>query len=135
MSVKMEHIGIPVKSIEKSMVLYCDLLGFKVLCDLPVDLPVFSRIVFLEKDYMRFELCEIKGDWSPLPSGRVSGMMHLAVDTDDILSEHRRWIEAGMKEKVAPNFPNIPIPGEEEWWMCYFFGPDGESIEIRGPKR
>ena len=135
MSVLFEHVGVPVSSIEKSKKLYCGLMGFQVFCEITPQLAVYSKIAFLEKNGVRIELMEMKGDgWTPMLQGRIAGMVHFALKTDNLLKEHKKWKDAGYVEKILPNCPNVAIPGEEDWWMCYFFGPDGESIELRGPK-
>ncbi len=136
MSVVFEHVGVPVKNLERAKRFYCDLLGFQeLICVETKDSPIYSRIAFLTNETVRIELLEAKGDvWSDAPSGRMRGVMHFAVDTDDIDREFQRWLDAGYEVKIPITFPNVPVPGEEDWWMCYFYGPDGESVEIRGPK-
>ena len=137
MAVTFEHIGIPVRNLEESKKFYCDLLGFdEVLYEKEQRIPVYSRIAFLKKDNVRVELLECRGsEWKELPAGRYCGGMHFAMDTDDIEKEYQRWIDAGYRVKIPLNFPDVDVPHEEDWWMCFFYGPNGESVEIRGPKK
>ena len=97
-------------------------------------MPHFSKIAFLEKGSVRIELQEMLGDsWVLKPLGRIAGLYHLSFAVEDLAGEVKRWSAAGMKLLIPPKFAGIKIPAEEDWWFAYFQGPDGESIELRGP--
>ena len=135
--VKLDHIGVAVRDIEKSKILYCDLLGFtEVIVDFNPPLPMYNRIVFLKKGDIRIQLSEIKESfgWVPMPEGRYVGTVHISLEADNIITEHQKFLDAGLKERFEPAFTgDPPIKGEDHYWISYVFGFDGELIELRGP--
>ena len=134
MAPRLEHVGIPVRSIERSKALYCDLLGYRPFFEVTVDLPHFARIVFLRKRSSRIELQEMRGDqWAATPTGRVGGLLHVSFAVDDLDGEVQRWTAAGQRLSVPPHHPGVMLPAEEHWRRAVFEGPDGELIELRGP--
>ena len=134
MNPRLEHIGIPVKNLEQSKKVYCDLLGFRPLLEMNPNVPYFSKFIFIEKDSMRIELQEMCSDiWQPTPTGRVRGLFHLSFAVENLDQEMKRWSDAGLKVLVPAMYPGIMISGEEHWRRALFEGPDGEPIELRGP--
>jgi lactoylglutathione lyase len=133
-NIRLEHIGIPVKNLERSKLLYCDLLGFRPFYEMNPNVPYFSKFIFLEKDSVRIELQEMCSDvWQPTPTGRVRGLFHLSFAVENLDQEVKRWSATGLKLLVPPTYPGIMISGEENWRRTVFEGPDGEWVELRGP--
>jgi lactoylglutathione lyase len=131
---RLEHIGIPVRDLERSKRFYCDLLGFRPFYEMVPNVPYFSRFLFVEKDSLRIELQEMRGDqWTPTPTGRVAGLIHLSFAVDNLDREVQRWSAAGLTLMVPPMHPGLMISSEEHWRRAVFEGPDGEKIELRGP--
>jgi lactoylglutathione lyase len=131
---QLEHIGIPVRNLEMSKLLYCDLLGFQPFYEKNLNLPHMGRVIFAQKGTVRIELQEMVGDqWGRLPEGRIRGIFHLSFAVDSLDETVKQWNEAGLNLLVSPMDPGVGIAQEEKWRRAVFEGPDGESIELRGP--
>jgi lactoylglutathione lyase len=59
------------------------------------------------------------------------GVAHLAFLVDDIHDRHRRMRDAGVEFRGDP--VEITAGTNQGGWVCYFSGPDGETLELLEP--
>ena len=94
---KIDHIGIAVESIEKSLGFYRDILGLEYVGSEEVA-EQKVRIAFLKIGESKIELFEPTADDSPIAKfleKRGSGVHHIAIRVDDIEAALARHLEAG----------------------------------------
>lgn len=114
---RLHHIGMNVKSLERSKEFYQTYFGFK-------EEMYFTwgseKILFLKKDNDRLELIEEPGKGD----GSKGTFLHLALEVAELKKELGVVKEKGL----------IPVEGplelENGWKVAFFFGPDGEIIEM-----
>ncbi|WP_123041732.1 VOC family protein [Cohnella candidum] len=120
---KIEHVGIMVSSIEKSIPFYENVLGLKHSETMGHTNGVI-RLAFLSfPDHPETEIELIEGYTGQLaPEGRVH---HVAFTVDDIEAEYERI----RPLNVAGLDPEITtLPNGSRYF--FFQGPDGESVEL-----
>jgi len=135
---RVNHTGISVADMERSLGFYRDLLELEVIFDSDVDdvAPLNAvvgmeqargRVVWLEVGDTMIELWQ----WTS-PEGRNlpadyrpadRGVTHFALQTDDVDELHRRVIDAGYPANTAPLDLGLHK-------TTYIRGPDQEIIEI-----
>ncbi|WP_231603578.1 VOC family protein [Bacillus sp. FJAT-27231] len=119
----MEHVGIMVKNLEKSISFYTDIIGFQLLgrLDHPNGQIKIAFIGTEDKEGTQIELLEGYNDSLPV-EGKVH---HLALKVEGIESEIARLKEAGVRfiDKEITTLPN----GSR---YMFFEGPDGEWLEL-----
>jgi catechol 2,3-dioxygenase-like lactoylglutathione lyase family enzyme len=59
------------------------------------------------------------------------GMAHLAFIVDDIDDRYQRMVSLGMKFRNKPEY--ITAGANQGGYVCYFSGPDGETLEFLQP--
>lgn len=135
---RVNHVGISVADMERSLGFYRDLLGLELVMDLDVSAEpgldrvvgmdgVIGRVVFLDAADSRVELwhyAEPAG--RPLPAGHRPadhGVSHMAFEVDDLDGLHRRLVEAGVRVLSPPEELGIHR-------TLYACGPDGEFVEL-----
>ncbi len=96
---KVNHIGIAVKNLERSIELYRDSIGLRLISveEVPEQR---VRVAVFEAGSTHIELLEPLGDGSPIEKfleKRGEGIHHIALETDDILKEMKRLREQGME--------------------------------------
>lgn len=120
---RMEHVGIMVKNLEKSISFYTDIIGFQLLgrLDHPNGQIKIAFIGTEDKEGTQIELLEGYNDSLPV-EGKVH---HLALKVEGIESEIARLKEAGVRfiDKEITTLPN----GSR---YMFFEGPDGEWLEL-----
>jgi catechol 2,3-dioxygenase-like lactoylglutathione lyase family enzyme len=136
----LEHVALSVSDVERSKAFYTTLLGFEYVetIECPpernlgqiVGIPGCSaRIVKLRSGTLILELFEyLDPRGRPLAPERTQadiGLTHLGFSCTDIQAEYRRLVELGVK------FYTPPIEYRPHVWNAYFYGPDGETCEIR----
>ena len=96
---KVNHIGIAVRDIGRSIELYRDVLGLKLIS--VEDVPEQKvRVAVFDAGATHIELLEPLGEGSPIArflEKRGEGIHHIALETDDILGEMKRLRERGME--------------------------------------
>lgn len=135
---KVNHTGISVSEMERSLVFYRDLLGLELVMDMDVDrhagldavvgMPeTVGRVVMLAAGDSLVELwCYQNPRGRPLPDDYKPadrGVTHIALEVDDVDAMHARVVNAGFRAKSAPVDLGIHK-------TCYVHGPDGEIIEL-----
>jgi catechol 2,3-dioxygenase-like lactoylglutathione lyase family enzyme len=135
---KVNHSGISVSNMEKSLEFYCGVLGLELVMDFDVDrhagldevvgmTDAVGRVVMLSAGDSLVELwCyshplgrALPSDYSPSDKG----VTHIALEVDDVDEIHMRVVNAGFRAKSAPLDLGIHK-------TCYVHGPDDEIIEL-----
>lgn len=123
---KLEHVGIMVTDMQKSIAFYRDILGLQVLGELEHNDPSINLVFmgFSETDDTVIEL--VSGySGTVTEEGRVH---HIALTVDDIELEVERLIRAG----VTPADDGITTLSNGARYM-FFLGPDRERVELFQP--
>ena len=140
MELKLEHIALSVSDLERSVGFYRDLIGMEMVETIEcspetglgdiVGIPGCStRIAKLKSGQTILELFEYSE-----PRGRAisidrtqadNGLTHLGFTSGNIHSDYKKLRENGVK------FYSEPIEYRPNVWNAYFYGPDGETCEIR----
>ncbi len=135
---RMNHAGISVSDMDRSVKFYGDLLGLVPVLDLDVaDQPgldrvvgmvgVVGRVVFLDAGDTRLELWHYATpEGSPVPDNHRPadlGVSHVAFEVDDLDDIHRRLVGAGVSVTTPPEDLGIHR-------TLYARGPDGEYLEL-----
>ena len=145
MITRMEHTGLSVADLDRSIAFYRDLLGMRVarVIESGPEMPLgeiigipraTARIAHLqsgtpEQPGMMLELFEYTvptGD--PIPPGRRQadhGFIHAGFTSTDARADAARLREAGVR------FLSDPVEYRTDVWVVYFYGPDGEVCELR----
>ena len=135
-----EHVGLSVTNLERSIAFYRDVIGFALtrIMECPpemrlgdvVGLPgCRARIAHLQSDMGMLELFEYQDPRGrPVPRDRSqadAGFSHLGIASTDVRADYERLHSAGVR------FLHEPIEFRPNVWIAYFQGPDGEVCEIR----
>ncbi len=127
-----DHIGIMVNDLQKSLEFYTDLLGFSVSRQIEMEEAGLSA-VFVEKEGSRIELMKCKGKNVPKRSKdigiEVGGNSipmndHITLSVDDIETTVTRIKEKGFVFHLEP----IQLEGGMK--LASFKDPDGVLIEL-----
>ena len=140
MGLTVHHVGLSVSSLERSIAFYRDLLGFELvrIIECPAEgnlgrvaaLPgACARLAQLALGDETLELAEYEH-----PEGRPVapdhtladiGFSHICLASDDIAADYVRLLDRGVR------FYTDPIEYRPGVHMAYFYGPDGETCELR----
>lgn len=135
---RVNHTGMSVSDMERSLRFYRDTLGLRLVFDMDVaqhaglDEVVgmagsVGRVVFLRAGDTILELwCYGAPAGRPLaqdhrPADR--GFTHVAFEVDDVDATHRQVVAAGYEANSAP----VDLGLHK---TCYVRGPDGEFVEL-----
>ncbi|MDI9259101.1 VOC family protein [Alicyclobacillus sendaiensis] len=124
---KLEHVGIMVSNLERSIAFYTDVLGMELLGTLDHNTPGI-RLAFLSYPGQNAQIELIEGYAERLPDeGQVH---HVAITVDDIEAEAARLRGAGVRflDEAITTLRN----GAQ---YIFFAGPDGERLELFQPPR
>jgi catechol 2,3-dioxygenase-like lactoylglutathione lyase family enzyme len=140
MELNLEHIALSVADIEKSVSFYHGLLGLEMVerIECPsesnlgkiVGLPNCSaKIVKLRSGHIILELFEYLMPRGHKMSSAITqadnGFTHLGFASNDIHADYKKLKDHGVK------FYSEPIEYRPNVWNAYFYGPDGETCELR----
>ena len=140
LSLRCEHAALSVSSLEKSIAFYVDMLGFEPseIIECPperglgnvVRIPGCSaRIAKLKLGAMGLELFEyLDPRGRPMAPNRTQadlGLTHLGFASEDIQADYQRLRKQDVK------FYSPPVEYRPRVWNAYFYGPDGETCELR----
>ncbi|MCC5887070.1 MAG: VOC family protein [Gammaproteobacteria bacterium] len=135
---RINHTGVSVADMERSLAFYCDLLGMELIFDSDVadaaDLSAVvgmddarGRVVWLRVGDTMLELWQWDhpGGRSLPPDYRPAdrGVTHFALEVDDVDALYRRVIDAGFPANTEPRDLGLHK-------TTYIRGPDAEIIEI-----
>ena len=136
----LEHVGLSVADLERSIAFYCEVLGFTLvrIVESPpamrlgdvVGLPgCAARIAHLVLGGTMLEVFEYQDPrGTPIPSGRTQadqGFIHIGLRSSDARADHAHLAARGVR------FIQAPIEFRPGVWIAYFHGPDGEVCELR----
>ena len=136
----LEHVGLSVADLERSIAFYRDTLGFSVVRVLEVppamrlgDLvglpPCAARVAHLSLGLAMLELFEYRDPLGrPIPGDRSHadhGLNHIGLTSTDARADWQRLSAQGV------DFIGEPVEFRPGVWAVYFRGPDGESCELR----
>ncbi|MEO7656681.1 MAG: methylmalonyl-CoA epimerase [Sphingomicrobium sp.] len=102
---RLNHVGIATSSIERSIAMYRDSMGAKVI-GAPFDMPEQGvRVCFVDAPNMQVELIEPLGEGSPiaafLDKNPAGGQHHLCFEVPDI-AEARAWFDGKGARILGP---------------------------------
>ncbi len=135
-----EHVGLSVSSLERSIEFYTKYFNLKVerilepSPDLPVDkivgLPGCTvRIAHLSSPGAMLELFQyIDPEGKAIASDETQadrGFIHMGFKTTEIHDEYERLKAEGVR------FFGDPVEIRPNAWVVYLYGPDGEVCELR----
>jgi catechol 2,3-dioxygenase-like lactoylglutathione lyase family enzyme len=135
---RVNHTGISVSDMERSIEFYCGVLGLALVMDLDVSesagldtvvgmKDTVGRVVMLSAGDSLVELwCYSQPVGRDLPLDYVpadKGVTHIALEVDDVDAVHRAVLSAGYRCNSAPVDLGIHK-------TCYVHGPDDEIIEL-----
>ena len=136
----LEHTALSVADLDRSISFYRDLLGFTLQRVLEPDpsLPLErvvglpgarARIAHLDLGGSMLELFQyLTPEGRPIDDGNVQadrGFTHLGLKSDDARADFRRLTAAGVRTY------SDPVEFRPGVWLFYFYGPDGETCELR----
>ncbi len=140
------HTGITVRSLEKSIPFYRDVLGLKQVNEpeplkepnaeegiaVGVGKPVSSHTVLFETaNGQTIELLEYAEPKAPNDkplTQNALGAMHVSFEVEDINAWVKRLTEQGVKFYYEPKL--ILNGAMKDIWWCYFEDPDGIVLEL-----
>lgn len=136
----LEHVGLSVADLDRSIAFYRDVLGFTVVRVLEVtpamrlgDVvglpPCTARIAHLTLGPAMLELFEYRDPTGrPVPVDRTHadhGFNHVGLTSTDTRADCERLRGWGVE------FVGEPLEFRPGVWIVYFRGPDGEICELR----
>lgn len=140
MIIRIDHIALSVKDMDRSLVFYRDIIGLEVVRVLKcssetalgevVGMPgCVARIAHLQQGNSMLELFEYRRPrGQPIPSDRKQadqGWIHMGFTSTDVRADYARLKTLGVQ------FLSEPIEFRPGVWIVYFYGPDGEVCELR----
>ena len=135
---RVNHTGISVTDMERSLAFYRDVLGLRLVMDMDVErhpgldtvvgmTDAVGRVVFLRAGDTLVELwCYSEPRGRPLDASYRPadlGVTHVAFEVDDVDEVHRVVVAAGYHANSAP----VDLGLHK---TCYVRGPDGEFVEL-----
>ncbi|MHB0998443.1 MAG: VOC family protein [Armatimonadota bacterium] len=137
---KLEHVGLSVADMERSLAFYRDTLGMEVVMDLDFQpesklgeivgmAGASARVVHLRCGETILELFEYRN-----PRGRLisddrqqadHGFVHIGLKVTEIHELYDSLLNMGIR------FLSPPVELRPGAWIAYFKGPDGEVCELR----
>ena len=136
----LEHVGLSVSDLQRSIDFYCKHLNCEVIRIIePSPEPKLgkvvgingcsARIAHLKAGENMLELFEYK-----VPRGKIIpenhkqadlGFIHAGFTSTNVREDYQTMKENGIR------FVSEPVEFRQDVWVCYFYGPDGEVCEIR----
>jgi len=142
---RVNHVNIVVREMERSLTFYVGLLGMRVTFEAELvgewietvaGLPgVSARCVFCQPTGggARFELLEYRVPTGLLlPEDSVAntlGLRHVALEVDDMDALYTRLVSAGVEFVSPPVLVPFSVAGVRKR-LCYLRDPDGALVEI-----
>ncbi|MCA1033287.1 VOC family protein [Bacillus infantis] len=120
---RIDHVGVMVKNIEKSIEFYTNAVGMELKAEVPHSNGVIKLafLGFTGNEETELELIQGYNDLLP-EEGTVH---HFAVSTDDVEGEFTRLKELGI-ELIDQEITTLP----NGYKYFFFYGPDREWIEF-----
>lgn len=136
----LHHVGVPVRSIERSLGWYREMFGLEPAFVAHAEGPELSQTVQLDGARLRFAFLELGncivelleyespiGDDFSLRNCDV-GAVHVCFEVEDIHRIYEHLCERGAEFSIKPT----PVLGGvlEGDWCCYLRDPDGIQLEL-----
>ncbi len=136
----LEHTGLSVKDLARSIAFYSDVIGFTLtrIVESPPEMRLgdvaglpgaAARIAHLHLGGTMLEIFEYQDPRGrPIPPKRTQadlGFIHIGLRSTDTRADHARLEARGVR------FIHDPIEFRPGVWIAYFHGPDGEVCELR----
>ena len=135
----LEHMGLGVNDMEKSLEFYCGLLGMEVIMDIDASDERIGRVIGVAGAKCRIvhlklgtAMLELFKYYEPAGSNKAKdiqqydqGLIHIGFAVDDF----HKHLEQLKKRGVE--FLGEPVEFRPDVWVVYFRGPDGEVCEFR----
>jgi len=140
MAARLEHVGLSVSNLERSISFYVDIMGLELIRVIEADsdsglgdivgMPeCIARIAHLSSDGAMLELFEYtRPRGSAIPENRIqadNGFIHVGFSSRDARADYRKLIDHGIST-IGP-----PVEFRPGVWVFYFYGPDREVCEVR----
>ena len=138
----LEHVGLSVSDLDKSIEFYCNHLGFKHVRTMEGSEMVGKVVgmsgckVTIAHLGLGTSVLELFHYTDPvgelIPPGRKQadkGFSHLGLRSTDVRGMYSKL------RKIGVEFISEPLEFRAGVWLCYFYGPDREVIEIRESER
>lgn len=124
----LEHVGIGVRDLEKSVAFYRDMLGFEVAMERDLNVPAsrIKKLVFMRRGDDMIELLSMPEGNKGVESYETTGVSHICFTVQGIKEEIEKWTRLGIPQSIPPT------PTADGGLRTAFRGPDGEHIELRG---
>ncbi|WP_248928442.1 VOC family protein [Paenibacillus hamazuiensis] len=124
---KLEHTGVFVNDMDASVKFYTEVLGMKLVKrGRLADGVELGFLAFPGSENVEIELIGRGSDDKP-DNGKVA---HIAFTVTDIEAELIRLKNLGVK--MIDETPRVILDGDK---IGFFFGPDGERLELFEPKK
>ncbi|MEY2431360.1 MAG: hypothetical protein QOC92_1085 [Acidimicrobiaceae bacterium] len=135
---RVNHTGVSVLDMDRSLAFYVDLLGLELVLDLDVASQpgletvvgmagIVGRVVFLDASDSRVELWHYRSpSGSPLPDGHIPadhGVSHVGFTVNDVDAMYERLVAANVTVLSPPQDLGLHK-------TMYVRGPDGEFVEL-----
>ena len=135
-----EHVGLSVSNLERSIEFYCKNLNCEViriieantnpLLGKVVGMPdCVARIAHLKSGPNMLELFEYgtpRGKEIPVDENQSdNGFSHAGFRSSDVRNDYLKLKNEGV------DFISEPVEFRKDVWICYFHGPDREVCELR----
>jgi len=135
-----EHIGLSVTNLERSIEFYCRNLGCELIRIIEAGTnPLLGRVVGMPGCVARiahlksgpnmlelFEYLEPRGKPIAEDENQAdNGYVHAGFQSTDVRSDYQVLKTRGVV------FISEPVEFRKDVWICYFHGPDGEICELR----
>jgi len=118
------HVGINTTDLDRSLRFYHEILGLPIVEDLTLESGL--RLVHLRAGpHSTVELFGRPEAVLPPPEGRYAGLVHLAVNVDDVDAAYARLRAQGVQFTVEPR----PGKGQTKR-LAFLQDPDGTLIEL-----
>jgi lactoylglutathione lyase len=125
-----QHLGLPVRNIEKSIKWYSEILDFKIVHEAKLDSAEgVIKVAFLKLKDFTVEMYQLLGkDLEEIKSRKQGHIDHVAFDVDDINAVWEKISKLGIKS-VEGSIQSLPF---WEKGVKYFtiLGPDEEKVEF-----
>ena len=125
---RLEHVGIGVKDMDKSVAFYRDVVGYQVFSERPMTAPnsKIKKLVFMRQGDDIIELLHMPDGYPGVERYESLGTSHICFAVQGIQAEIDRWAALGVPQVVPAT------PTADGGMRAAFSGPDGEYIELKG---
>lgn len=128
-----QHLGIPVTDLKKTIDFYRDNLGFELIHQKTVFNPGKIDAAFLKQGDMVLECYQLSGEELEEVAGRKDGLLdHFAIAAPNLDEEYEKACAKGMQLHASSTdgIKDYPALGRNGVRGVNFVGPDNEIIEL-----